>query len=252
MALALSAPAATYNNASLNGTYNFLTNLRTANATTNQTATVGVLTFNGAGKVTSGSYTQLSLQAFQSGTLSGSYAVKADGTGTLTIKFTSSTGSFTAKFAVVLGSNPSGEVVALQLLQTNDPNNEIVVGSASLLSTTAQTYSLASLNGVFVYQYKLFTADPAIPETDSVGLVSFNGNGSCQITSTMVSDGKTTTKPQSCTYTVGPNGIGSVSTGAVFALSGVSSGQANGLQFLLNPNPSEKGNYVIVGNAALQ
>ncbi len=68
IALALSAQAATYGKASLKGSYSFLTDLWTANATTTQYAMVGILTFDGAGAVT-GSYTSISSQVFRTGTL---------------------------------------------------------------------------------------------------------------------------------------------------------------------------------------
>ena len=137
------------------------------------------------------------------------------------------------------------------MLQTNDSNNETVVGGAQLLSTTAQTYTVASLNGVFFFQYKLFTADATLPETASIGLATFDGTGKCKITSKTVSDGKVTTKTQSCTYTVASDGIGSISTGVVFALGGASSGQANGLQFIIS-GAKDSGNYVFLGGANMQ
>ena len=51
IALTLSAQAATFSKASLKGSYSFLINLWTANASTNQVAMVGVLAFDGAGNV---------------------------------------------------------------------------------------------------------------------------------------------------------------------------------------------------------
>ncbi len=83
IALALSAQAATFSKASLKGSYSFLTNLWTADASTDEVAMVGVLTFNGAGKVT-GSYTSISLEVFKTGALGGTYTVSANGTGKIT------------------------------------------------------------------------------------------------------------------------------------------------------------------------
>ncbi len=98
LALALSAQAASFSNASLKGSYSFLTNLRTANVNTPQFAAVGVMTFDGAGNVT-GSYTSISDHAVQSGALGGTYVVKSNGTGTLNL-----TTGLTAQFAITLNS----------------------------------------------------------------------------------------------------------------------------------------------------
>ena len=49
IALALSAQATKFSNASLKGSYSFLTNLWSTNPNTNAFAMVGVMTFDGAG-----------------------------------------------------------------------------------------------------------------------------------------------------------------------------------------------------------
>jgi hypothetical protein len=248
IALALSAQATTYSKASLKGGYSFSINLWTADASTTEYAIVGVLTFSGTGTVT-GSYTQGSGDVFDTGTLGGTYTVKSNGTGTITF----TTGS-TAEFAIVLNSpTTAGVAQGVQLLQTNDTNNEVVSGTAILQSSTTQTYSVASLNGNFAFQWINWTANTGVPQASILGTISFNGKGSCKDSYTSVFDGKVTTKSQTCTYTVNANGTGSIvfpgSQGA-FALNSAASGQAKGAQFLQNLN--EKGNYVITGIAFAQ
>jgi hypothetical protein len=247
IALVLSAQATKFSNASLKGSYSFLTNLWTANASTSQFAMVGVLTFDGAGNVT-GSYTSLSLQVFQTGTLGGTYTVNSNGTGTITF----TTGS-TAQFAINLDSTAAGVAHGVQLLQTNDSNNEIVSGTAVLQSTTAETYSAASLKGTFAFQWNLWTADASEPQASLIEIGTFDGKGNCAGAGTMVVDGKTTTGTDTGTYTVNPDGSGSLSvspnTQVAFVLNSVTAGKAKGVQFIQNLPKFGSGDYVITGAA---
>src|SRR5208337_4234319 len=130
IALALSAQAASFSNASLKGSYSFLTNLWTADTNTNEFAMVGVMTFDGAGNVT-GSYTSSDGGVVQTGALGGTYTVNSNGTGVIDL----TTGS-TAQFAITLNSTAAKVAHGVQLLQTNDSNNEVVSGTAMLQSTT--------------------------------------------------------------------------------------------------------------------
>jgi hypothetical protein len=250
IALALSAQAATFSNASLKGSYSFLTNLWTANTSTNQFAMVGVLILNGAGTVT-GSYTSLSLQTFQTGTLVGTYTVNSNGTGTITF----TTGS-TAQFAITLDSTTAKVAHGVQLLQTNDSNNEIVSGTAVLQSTTAETYSVASLKGNFSFQENQWTADASQAQESLIGIGTFDGKGGFKGTYTSVFNGRLATRTDTGTYTVNPDGSGSLSlsggTQIVLVLSSVVAGKAKGGQFLaINPEPLA-GNYVISGTTLKQ
>jgi hypothetical protein len=247
IALALSAQAATFSKASLKGSYSFLTNLWTADVNTNQFAMVGVMTFDGAGKVT-GSYTSISLEVFQTGTLGGTYTVNANGTGT--INFTKGS---TAHFAITLNSTAAGVANGLQLLQTNDKHNEVVSGTAVLQSTTAETYSVASLKGNFSFQWNLWTADVSNFQGSVIGMISFDGKGNFKDSYKSVVGGVLKTEAQTGTYTVNPDGSGRVSfpgSQPAFALNSVVAGQAKGAQFI--QNLSESGNYVVTGIALMQ
>jgi len=241
----LSAQATTFSKASLNGSYSFLTNLWTADTSTDQIAVVGVLNFNGAGKVT-GSYTSISLNVFKTGTLAGTYTVSSNGTG----KITFTTGS-TAKFAITL-NNPTAAGVAqgLQLLQTNDPNNEVVSGTAVLQSTAAETYGVASAKGNFALQWNLWTADASQSQASLIGVGSFDGKGTCKDSTTMVLDGKIQTGTHTDTYTVNPDGSGTITTPdgtqIAFVLNSVAAGQAKGAQFIVNMSENI-GNSVVTG-----
>ncbi|MGB9236028.1 MAG: hypothetical protein WCC04_16585 [Terriglobales bacterium] len=249
IALALSAQAATYSKASLTGSYSFLNNLWTANASTNQLATVGVLKFDGAGTVT-GSYTSISLQVFHTGTLAGTYTVNSNGTGTITF----TTGS-TAQFAINLDSTAAGVAHGVQLLQINDSNNEIVSGAAVLQSTTTETYSVASLKGTFAFQWNLWTADASQHQASVIGVGSIDGKGTLKDSTTMVLDGKIQTGTQTGTYAVNPDGSGIISltdgTQLAFVLNSVAAGHAKGMQFIVNLS-EDIGNSVVSGTALKQ
>jgi hypothetical protein len=247
IALALSSQAATFNKASLKGSYSFLTNLWTANVNTNQFAMVGVMTFDGAGNVTA-SYTEDSGGVVQTGTASGTYTVNSNGTGA--IAFT--TGS-TAPFAITLNSTAAKLAHGVQLLQTSDNANEVISGTAVLQSTTAQTYSVASLKGNLTSQWNIWTADVNFPEFGNVGIITFDGKGNLKGSQTEMQGGVLYTGTFTGTYTVNPDGSGTGSTSGglqfAFALNSVAAGQAKGGQFLAKQG---SGNYVLTGIALKQ
>ena len=248
--------AATFSNSSLKGTYSFLNSLQTANVGTNQFAMVGVLAFDGAGDVT-GSYTSISWDKVRTGTLGGTYTVKSNGTGTMTITFTPGS---TAQFEITLNSTAATVAHGLQLLQINDTNNEIISGTAMLQETTFATYSVASLQGKFALQYNPRTADGTLAEDGGVGIFTFDGKGNLTASMTIMYDGQLFTKraPITGTYSVNSDGSGRLSVGSkhkpqlAFALNSVAAGLANGLQFLDTHTGDGSGNLVITGSALKQ
>jgi hypothetical protein len=250
--LLASLQASALTNASLKGGYSFLINLRTANQSTNQFAMEGVLTFDGVSSV-SGSFTAISANISSSGSLGGTYAVKSNGTGTLTF----STGS-TAQYAITLNSTSGGIAHGFQMLQTNDSNNEIVSGTGVLQSTSTQTYSAASLKGNYALLYAPWTALTTLAEDGGVAILNFDGIGTVKVTETIVFDGMPQTGIGTFTYTVNADGTGTmtpVTKGPQFAftLNTVSAaGLASGYQFLDTNTSDGSGNLVITGNASKQ
>jgi len=244
--------AAALTNASLKGGYSFLVNLRTANQSTNQFAMEGVLTFDGAGNVT-GSYTSISATTSSSGSLGGTYSIKANGTGTLTF----SSGS-TAQYAITLDSTAGGIAHGFQMLQTNDTNNEIVSGTGVLQSASTQTYSAASLKGNYALQYDPWTALSTLAEDGGIAIFSFDGKGTVKVSETVVFDGSVQTGSGSFTYAVNADGTGTITPASkgpsfAFTLNAVSAaGLAGGYQFLDTNTSDGPGNLVITGSAAKQ
>jgi hypothetical protein len=141
----------------------------------------------------------------------------------------------------------------VQLLQTNDSNNEIVSGTAVLQSTAAETYSVASLKGNFARQNNTWTADVNQTEGGGTDLYAFDGKGNLKVLKQFVADGVFHTGTATGTYTVNPDGSGSLSQtdgfSAAFVLNSVASGKAKGFQHLLL---SVTGNYVGAGTALKQ
>jgi len=249
IALALSTQAATFSNASLKGSYSFLTNLWTANVNTNEFAMVGVLTFDGAGNVT-GSYTSFTGGVIQTGTLGGTYTVNSNGTGAITF----TTGS-TAQFAINLDSTAAKVAHGVQLLQTNDSNNEIVSGTAVLQSTTAETYSVASLKGNFALQRNRWTADVSQPEAAGLDMYAFDGKGNVKVSTAYVLGGAFSTSTSTGTYTANSDGSCSVSltsgVQAAFVLNSVAAGKPKGFQFLITAGYGNR-NTPMTGTALKQ
>jgi hypothetical protein len=251
IALALSAQAS-FNTASLKGGYSFLTNRWTADVNTNENATVGVVTFDGAGNVTA-SYTSISGGVVQTGTASGTYTVNSNGTGA--INFT--TGSNPPQFAIVITSSAGGLAHGVQLLQTNDSNNRVESGTALLQSTTAATYTLASVKGKLSFQINKWTADVTSSQEGIVGILTSDGAGHVKGAFTQMKGGVLGTGTFTGTYTVNSDGTGSMSlnTGTdnpqlAFALNNATpTSPAKGLQLL---QTTENGNKVHSGVALKQ
>ncbi len=250
--LAMSAHAATFSTASVKGGYSFTTVLWTANSTTAAFGMVGVMTFDGAGHVTA-SYNSITGGALKTGAWGGTYTVNSDGVGAIDL----TTGS-TAHFAITLNSTVAGVAHGLQLLLTNDSNNEVVSGTAVLQSTVAETYSVASLKGTFALLGNSWTAKVGDKREGVTGIITFEGNGNLTSVVTVVWGGELfAAKTETGTYTVSSDGIGNVllSGGAhqAFALNSVSSGLANGLQFLVTVSTDlDNGSLVLSGTALKQ
>ncbi|MGA2003673.1 MAG: hypothetical protein ABSG70_09845 [Terriglobales bacterium] len=249
IAIVLPAQAATFSNASLKGSYSFLTNLWTANVSTNQFGMLGVMAFDGAGNVT-GSYTSVAWDTVQGGAFSGTYAVGSNGIGTISL-----TTGLTAQFAITINSTVAKMADGVQLLQTNDSNNEIISGTAVLQSNPAATYNLASLKGNFSLLWNTWTADASLAQDAGTGLISFDGKGNITGSGTSMYQGVAYPTTLTGTYTMNSNGTGIMTLktngGGTsewgFALNAVKADKAKGLQ-ILAPG-SSSGNSVATWTA---
>ena len=252
LALIISLPArsahASFSNASLKGTYSILVNRWTANSTENQFAELGVLHFEGAGNVTI-SFTSMTGGIKGSGTESGTYTVNANSTGTMT--FTG--GSNPPTYSIVINSSAAGVAKGISLLRTdnNYPSDASESGTAVLQSTTAVTFSLASLKGsmsILVNQWQVSSSEDTI-----VGIGTFSGTGTVKGSSTARTNGVEENRTATGTYTVNSDGSGSITLNVsdgttevlAFVLNTVSStSPAKGMQLL---QTSGTGNQAVTG-----
>jgi hypothetical protein len=145
----------------------------------------------------------------------------------------------------------------LQLLQTNDNDDEIISGTALLQSTTSATYSAASLKGNYAFQYNPRTADGTLAEDGGIGIFTFDGTGTVTSSETIMFGGTRLTGTATFTYTVNADGSGTIlPTGKgpqiAFALNSVAAGKAKQLQFLDTNTSDGSGNLVITGSALAQ
>ena len=262
-ALALSAQAENFSEASLKGSYSFMINKWTADVGRNQYAMVGVMKFDGAGNVT-GSGTQVGGGVSESGALSGTYTVNSDGTGVMEL-----TNALwkppTNQFTFVLNSATT-VAHGFQFVQTDNGNNVVISGSALLLSANPETYSVASVNGTFAFQSNKWTADVNTDEQGGIGVLTFDGKGNLTGSLTNVDQGVVYNLALSGTYTVNADGtcsaslvvsnLGGTPTFACALNSWTLLGGAKGIQLVVT-NPGASGtdnstNYVITVNAVKQ
>jgi hypothetical protein len=203
----VSAQAVVYTNAYVNGSYSFLLNTWTADTTAGQDAVLGVMHFDGAGKVT-GSFSDMNRGALTTGTATGTYSVNANGTGTITL---TATPGGTQQFAMVLNTTKAKVANSLHLLITNDTDNAIESGTAILQTTAAATYTAASLKGILAFQLNEWTADVNQNRVGTVGRLSFNGAGQLTASFTQMKAGVLQTGTCTGTYTVNSDGSGALS-----------------------------------------
>jgi hypothetical protein len=249
----LAAPFAhsAFTKASLKGSYGFLLNRWTADLNKNQEGDLGVVTFNGAGKVAT-SFTSVSGGVASTTTLSGTYTMKATGIGAAT--FTTTGGP--VKFVLALSSTVGGVAEVVQLMITNDATNGVTRGIAVLQSPTAVTYTNATLKGIFVFRGDSWTADSSQDRTGTVGLLTFSGAGKVKGTFSLVKKGVLQAGTATGTYIVNADGTVTMSlkTGTdtpqfVMVLNTVVAGHATGFDFL---QTNETSNRVDSGTGLMQ
>ena len=259
-ALVLSAQGASFSEANLKGSYSFLVNEWTLDPSSPEIAAVGVLTFDGAGNVT-GSATVVSRGVSITGARDGTYTVNSDGTGVIDITPNAEFGP--AQLAIVLNSI-AGVAHGFQFVQTSNPENFVLSGTALLQSPTAVHYSLRSLTGSFALQFSGWSADPDFDEQGGIGTFTFDGKGNLTGSLTAVDRGTVGTATFTGTYAVNADGSCSMSLlqsdgstpNLACALNSVGPLGANGFQALVtNVGPTgtdNSTNYEVTVTAVKQ
>jgi hypothetical protein len=121
-----SATAATYTLASVKGNLSFQLNKWTADVNEMQQGIVGIFIFDGKGNV-KGSFTGVNSGVVETGTITGTYIVNADGSGSMAL----TTGADHPQVAFALNNATStSPAKGLQLLQTSGTGNKVQSGIA--------------------------------------------------------------------------------------------------------------------------
>jgi hypothetical protein len=234
----LSASAATYSNASLKGVYSVLGVLRTANAATTQTATLGLVTFDGAGNA-SASLSSVALGAVTTGAYAGTYAVNANGTGLLTL-----TGGPT--LALTLDSLSGAVAGTVEILDVSDSANEIGAGQAVLQTAAAHVYGVKSIKGTFFFTAASFPADPSLSQAAAIGVDTFDGKGGFTATFANVTNGVYTQVTVPGVYTINADGtgtatlLGGYNTRYITVLNTAPGAAAKGFQAVIVGDPNNE------------
>ena len=216
--------------------------------------------FDGVGHMT-GSATAVANGVSSTGALGGTYTVNSNGMGV--IVYTTNFPAPGDQSAIVLNSAVLGLAHGFQFFDTVNAVY-LTSGTASLLSTTARTYSVASVHGSFAVKYSTLTADPELYEEGGIGILTFDGEGHIEGSLLDEDSGGLHTPTLTGTYTVNPDGTCSMSLAIAnsdfpdFACALNSEGirGAEGLQAVVtNPGPSgpdNSVNYVVIATAAKQ
>ncbi|HWC64275.1 MAG TPA: hypothetical protein VG501_11675 [Rhizomicrobium sp.] len=226
------ANALTFTGANLKGNYSFMLNVWNPDPGVQQGAILGVVTFDGVNNV-SANFTSVYGSAAgpttaTDGSLSGTYVVNSDGTGTVSF-----TGGVTIAFEA--GGTAAGLSHDMVLYQTGGfADGSVRTGTAVLQSVTPKVYRTANLKGNFPFVESKWTANPASGAGGGIGMLSFDGKGHVTITGGVKG-----------TYSLNADGRGTISyyTGPTYSFA--INGNSKGIIAVLTSAPDYTGNTVI-------
>ena len=254
MAVAMVVPMATahlpaFNNGSLKGSYSFLMVKWTSTSSESAWNVLGIMTFDGAGNL-SGSFTENQAGTVSTGTLSGTYSVNSNGTGSMSFTCTGCSGTVTIAFTV------DASTKNIQLLETDCSNKPCdYVNSGTAIAQVSTSFSDASLKGAYGRLLNKWTPDPKQAAQANVGVATFDGAGKMKTSETDNTAGTVTTDTWKGTYSVNSDGTGSFtvtdSKGNKVTAALVVNSAGKGYQFLDTSLPcgSSCGNAVWSGSA---
>jgi len=223
----------------LSGSYAYILRLHTADPAEDQFAIIGIATCDGAGHITA-SFTSTTDGKIETGTLNGTYTVNSDGTGEIDYG-----PNPVVKLAIAVHDVSGGIAHAIEFLQINDSLNEVQDGHAVLQAATAQTFSKASLKGIYVFHGERLVSDPNGAQDGYLAVVTFDGKGKVKGTLTFVYAGSPETDMVSGTYKINKDGSASFTIANVTfaaALDNVSKNHAAGF-LMMRTAGHEKGNF---------
>ncbi|HEV2194415.1 MAG TPA: hypothetical protein VGR55_02480 [Candidatus Acidoferrum sp.] len=229
-------PAGKFTNASLNGTYAFMTSgeviVNTVNGpTTASMVRVGSFVADGSGHITGGVE-----DVNASGTVSnaatitgGSYTVNSDGRGILTLSVVSSVFNSSINFSIVLTSGSSGppSIASGGLMIDETTTGQVSTGSGNFIQQNTTLFATTNVNGTYVFDFSGLDSAGApasivgrFPTTSGSittgGIEDGNDNGQLTPTGTVL-PGSFTSDPQNAN-TLSSSGRGLVAiNGETFA-----------------------------------
>ncbi len=254
LAVAMTVPMAiaqspAFNNGSLKGSYGFQVAKWTSDSSNNAEITLGLVTFDGAGNV-SGSDTDNDAGSVTTATFSGTYSVKSNGTGSMSI---TSSGHKVTLALVIDGSGKN-----LQLMETDCKSRPCdSISSGTAVAQVSSSFSNASLKGAFGVLLNKWTPDPSQPAEATLGVDTFDGNGNMKVSVTDDTAGTITTVKASGTYSVNSDGTGSYAltdskdnvTDGVFVINAAGKGYQ---AMHTTPCGDSCGNFVVSGTGTHQ
>ena len=135
----------------------------------------------------------------------------------------------------------------------------VFVTTALALSAQAAVFTQACLKGSYSYMLNKWTVDVSRNQYAEVGVMTFDGAGNMSGAATAVGGGVSESTVLSGTYTVNPNGTGTIEVTSSISkpptfdlgivLNSAAAGLAHGFQFMETDNSN---NVVISGTALLQ
>lgn len=191
--IAATPALAVCSNASLKGVYGYSHGRPGGLGAQPVDAVLGQFTADGAGHITSGSFTLSAGGTISTGALTGTYSISKNCTGTVTL---SSEDQSPADFSIVL----NGGNKAFQMIQTDSGNDQPGFGLAQGTVTCGLTGKKQVLATSF-----LVTLLPGDVPTATVGQVTLDGKGNLSGTETESNDGVISTFSVSGTYTESAN-----------------------------------------------
>jgi hypothetical protein len=196
------AATPSFSNGSLKGSYEVLLVVWTSPENVTNQGYLGIATFDGSGNV-SGSFTINTGGTITTDSFSGTYSVKANGSGALSM-----TDAQQNKLQLALVINSTG----LQFLQTNPTGTAVMNGTGTPQGSTS--FSNATLKGTYGFGENKWdtTSDPGSSEPDAtLGLLTFDGVGKIKASFTDEHKGQVNITSGTGTYSVNSDGSASAS-----------------------------------------
>jgi hypothetical protein len=194
-----------FSNSSLKGSYGVLLNKWTSSSTSKPEVLVGVFDFDGAGNISITSFTDNNGVTITTGTGSGTYSVKKNGTGSMSVNLSNGD---SGGLSLVLDAKGKG----FQMILTNCQNgcgSGVLSGTA--VATGGTSFSNASLKGGYEFLTAKWPSQQSASAQNDLGIFTFDGAGNVKASITEDKAGKVTTITASGNYSVNSDGSGSMS-----------------------------------------